>query len=102
MNEPGDDPEPDDQDPVELPIEPVLDLHTFRPRDIPGVVADYLDAAVERGFAEVRLIHGRGTGFQRGRVREVLARHPAVESFADAAPDRGHWGATVVKLRSRG
>lgn len=87
-------------DPIVIPIEDVLDLHAFAPRDIPAVVADYLDAAATRGFTSVRLIHGRGTGFQRSRVHAVLATHPLVAAFRDAPPDRGGWGATVVTLRA--
>lgn len=87
---------------VVVPIEDALDLHAFAPRDIPSAVEAYLEAASEAGFREVRLIHGRGTGFQRGRVRDVLSRHPDVESFRDAPPERGGWGATVVLLRAAG
>ncbi|MBD3335031.1 MAG: DNA mismatch repair protein MutS [Candidatus Eisenbacteria bacterium] len=86
-------------DAVELPIEPALDLHTFHPRDIPEVVEEYLWEASRRGLQEVRLIHGKGTGYQRDVVRKVLDRHPAVEEHATAPGDRGHWGATVAKLR---
>jgi dsDNA-specific endonuclease/ATPase MutS2 len=85
-----------------LPVEDSLDLHAFQPRDVPDVVRDYLDAALARGFREVRLIHGRGIGVQRERVRAVLGRHPAVVSFHDAPPERGHWGATIVRLRAGG
>jgi dsDNA-specific endonuclease/ATPase MutS2 len=81
-----------------LELEDSIDLHGFRPRDIPDVVVSYLEAAHERGFAEVRLIHGRGTGWQRRRVREVLAHHPLVAGFDDAPPGRGGWGATLVWL----
>jgi dsDNA-specific endonuclease/ATPase MutS2 len=88
-----------DPDPVPIPIEDHLDLHAFRPRDIPDVVRDYLDEAAARGLREVRLIHGKGIGVQRERVRGVLAEHPGVESFADAPAGRGHWGATLVRLR---
>ena len=91
--------QPEEPLPVRLPIEDALDLHTFAPRDIPDVVEDYLAECVRLGLREVRLIHGRGTGTQRAIVQTVLARHPAVESFADAPPERGGWGATVVKLR---
>ena len=86
-------------EPVELPLEEVIDLHTFAPRDIPAVVEAYLEAAARAGFREVRLIHGKGTGFQRKRVREVLAEHPRVEDYQDAPPGRGTWGATLVWLR---
>jgi DNA-nicking Smr family endonuclease len=86
-------------EPVQIAIEDWIDLHGFQPRDIPSVVEEYLQAAYERGFGEVRLIHGRGIGFQRMRVRQVLERHPLVERFADAPPQRGGWGATLVWLR---
>jgi len=88
-----------DDDPVNLPIEDFIDLHPFAPRDIPDVVASYLDAAREAGFTEVRIIHGRGKGVQKERVRQVLTKSDLVESFAEATPERGGWGATVVRLR---
>ena len=88
----------DPDEPVPLPIEDALDLHAFAPRDVAGVVADYLEEARAKGFAEVRIIHGRGIGVQREVVRAVLARTPGVVSFHDAPPERGGWGATVVRL----
>jgi len=89
----------DSGDPVRIPVEDALDLHPFAPRDIPAVVEDYLEEAHARGLREVRLIHGRGIGVQRDRVRSVLGRNPLVESFEDATPDRGGWGATIARLR---
>ena len=88
-----------DQEPVELPIEDALDLHSFEPRDIPSVVEEYLREARRRGLAEVRLIHGRGSGTQRAIVRALLPRLPQVAFFTDAPPDRGGWGATIVGLK---
>lgn len=93
--------DPDDPDePVELPIGDTLDLHTFAPRDVKDLVDDYLGLAAERGFAEVRIIHGKGTGTLRRIVHGVLERHPAVAGFR-LAGDGGGWGATVVTLRPR-
>ena len=89
-------------DPVVVPIEDHLDLHPFRPREVKSVVEAYLDAAAERGFREVRLIHGRGIGVQREIVRAVLEKRSDVSSFADAPAERGGWGATVVRLRGGG
>ena len=83
---------------VELPITEALDLHLFRPSETADVLRDYLDAAIERGFCEVRIIHGRGIGTQRTIVRKVLSRDPRVRAFADAPADRGGWGATVAEL----
>jgi DNA-nicking Smr family endonuclease len=87
-----------DDDAIHVPIEDALDLHSFGPRDVASVVEEYLKAAHERGFREVRIIHGRGIGVQRSIVRAVLSRHLLVVSFADAPPERGGWGATLVRL----
>jgi len=86
--------------PVEVPVEDSIDLHSFPPRDVPDVVDAYLEAAVEKGFTEVRLIHGRGIGVQRDRVQKLLARHARVSGFHDAPPERGGWGATVAYLKN--
>jgi DNA-nicking Smr family endonuclease len=82
-----------------IPIEGQLDLHAFAPRDIASVVEEYINAAQEAGLGEVRLIHGRGKGVQRGIVQQALERHPLVIEFWDAADS--HLGATVVRLKAR-
>jgi dsDNA-specific endonuclease/ATPase MutS2 len=92
----------DFDDPVRVPIEDSIDLHPFAPKDIPSVVEAYLESAREAGFEEVRVIHGRGKGVQKERVRQVLARSEHVAHFEEATPDRGGFGATVVKLKSPG
>jgi DNA-nicking Smr family endonuclease len=84
---------------IRIPIEPVLDLHAFAPPDVKSVVEEYVRAAHEAGLREVRLIHGRGRGVQRGIVQATLERHPLVEAFWDA-PD-AHLGATVARLAER-
>jgi DNA-nicking Smr family endonuclease len=80
-----------------IPIEDSIDLHTFEPRDIKSVVEEYVNAAHEAGLREVRLIHGRGKGVQRGIVQQALEHHPLVETFWDAG--ESHLGATVARLR---
>jgi DNA-nicking Smr family endonuclease len=82
--------------PIRVPIEDSLDLHAFPPRDVRSVVDEYIRAAHARGRREVRLIHGRGTGVQRGIVQQALDRHPLVAEFWDA-PD-SHLGATIARL----
>jgi dsDNA-specific endonuclease/ATPase MutS2 len=83
-------------DPLRLPIDATLDLHAFAPADVTSVVEEYINEAQAAGFKEVRLVHGRGRGVQRGMVQAVLERHPLVEAFWDA-PD-SHLGATVARL----
>lgn len=87
-------------EPVALPLEDVLDLHPFAPRDIRSVVEEYLMQCRAAGFTHVRLIHGKGKGVQRDSIRALLARLPFVHAFSDAPPETGSWGATLVTLRS--
>ncbi len=104
----SEDPE-DDEPPDEFPrdddsvgvleITDSIDLHHFAPRDILSVVEAYLEAAWEKGFEEVRLIHGRGKGVQRARVQKLLSGHPLVVSYKDAPHTRGGWGATIAWLK---
>jgi dsDNA-specific endonuclease/ATPase MutS2 len=86
-------------DPVRIPVTDVFDLHSVAPRDVEGVVEEYLEEARRLGLRALRVIHGRGIGVQRETVRRVLARTAFVESFADAPPEAGGWGATIVTLR---
>jgi DNA-nicking Smr family endonuclease len=90
----------EEDSPIEIPIEDSFDLHSFLPRDVGPALTDYLEAARQRGFREVRVVHGKGKGVRRADVLRILARHPFVADFFDAPPERGGMGATVVVLRS--
>lgn len=83
-------------EPIRIPIEHALDLHAFPPRDIASVVHEYIDAAAAAGLREVRVVHGRGRGVQRGVVQAELERHPLVVEFWD--DHDAHLGATVARL----
>ena len=86
--------------PHRVPIDGTLDLHMFAPSDVRSVVTEYLKEARAAGFVEIRLIHGRGIGVQRGIVQALLDRNPSVRSFHDAP--ESHLGATVVILHPSG
>ena len=88
----------DDGDPVELPIDGVLDLHAFHPQDVKDLVPEYLTACRERGIRHVRIIHGKGTGALRRTAHALLGRLPEVDAFRLAGEDAGGWGATLVTL----
>ena len=83
-----------------IPIEDSFDLHSFLPRDVGSVVAEYLEEARAAGFHEVRLIHGKGIGARRAEVRRLLSRRDDVADYFDAPPERGGSGATVVVFAS--
>jgi dsDNA-specific endonuclease/ATPase MutS2 len=84
---------------IRIPIEDVIDLHTFRPADIPDLIENYIDECIRAGLTSVRIIHGKGMGLQKARVRELLRRNPRVLSFTEAPREAGGWGATIVALK---
>lgn len=88
-----------EEEPIQLPIDGVLDLHTFLPREVKALVPAYLAACREKGICEVRIIHGKGTGNLRRAVHFILARLDLVASFRPAGEERGGWGATLVVLK---
>lgn len=89
-----------DDAPISIPITGELDLHTFDPRDLGELIPAYLDACLERGLRDVRIIHGKGTGTLRETVHALLCRSPRVSYFRLGDEHTGAWGATLVTLRS--
>jgi DNA-nicking Smr family endonuclease len=85
---------------VEVPVDGKLDLHTFLPKELAPLLDDYLQACLERGILDVRIIHGKGKGILMKRVHAILSRHPLVDSFSLASHDHNNWGATLVALKS--
>ncbi len=83
--------------PQELPIDGMLDLHTFAPRDVKELVPVYIAECLAAGILDLRIIHGKGQGVLREIVHSILRRHPAVETFGHPN-NGGAWGATVVRL----
>ena len=93
-----DEKEPPDEAAFELPIDGVLDLHTFSPKEVKDLVPEYIGECLRRGITEVRIVHGKGTGTLKAIVHSILKSDPRVVSFRDAGLDAGGWGATLVKL----
>ena len=89
----------ENDEPVQIPIDGTLDLHTFRPSDIKFLVPDYLEECRKAGIYNVRIVHGKGIGNLRRTVHAVLQRLDAVTSYRLAGEDGGSWGATLVTLR---
>jgi DNA-nicking Smr family endonuclease len=88
----------DPEEPLQIPIDGVLDLHTFSPKELPGLLDDYIEACLQEGIRELRIIHGKGKGILRDRVRSLLSKHRCVESWTEAPLEAGGWGATLVRL----
>ena len=90
---------PDDLEPVKLPIDGTLDLHAFRPGEVKHLVPDYLEECRTRGILHVRIVHGKGTGALRRTVHSLLDRLDTVAGYRLADESGGSWGATLVDLR---
>ena len=84
---------------VQMPIDGVLDLHNFSPKDLKYLIPDYLEECIRENIFEVRIIHGKGIGNLRRSVHAILQKVPQVIEFNLAPGDAGGWGATLVKLK---
>ena len=87
-------------EPVRLPIDGVLDLHAFSPKDVKDLVTEYIEECLRRGITDLRFIHGKGTGTLKEIVHALLEKNPHVAGFKDAGMGGGGWGATEVRLRT--
>jgi len=85
-------------DQIEYPINGILDLHYFNPREVKNLVPDYIHECFKREIYVVRIIHGKGKGILRNSVHSILNKMKEVESFRLAGEDEGGWGATIVYL----
>ncbi len=86
-------------DPVRIPVDGILDLHAFSPKDAKDLIHEYIEACLEKRILKLRIIHGKGSGTLRRRVRSLLAKNPHVCGFRDAGQGGGDWGATEVDLK---
>ena len=86
---------------VKMPIKDILDLHTFNPKEISDLLTDYFSACIEKDIYSVRIVHGKGRGVLKKRVHELLRKNHVVESFKNAPPEAGGWGATLVELKTK-
>ena len=89
------------QDSIRIPIEDSIDLHTFSPEEIPSLLEEYLEECIKAGIYEVRIIHGKGMGYQRQRVHSFLSKSSLVQSFSIAPSTSGGWGSTIALLRRK-
>ncbi len=90
----------DFNEPVQIPINGILDLHTFHPREVASLVPEYILACHEQGIFELRIIHGKGKGILRARVLSILEKHPLVHGFETDSGPSG-WGVTLVYLKRK-
>lgn len=88
---------PSDQDPIEIPIDGILDLHLFNPNELGDLIPHYIESCLEKDISSIRIIHGKGKGVLRRTVHALLEKNRHVVSYS-LATDRSGWGATVAEL----
>ena len=86
-----------EEEPIQLPMDGILDLHYFKPGDVKELVPEYIDACLDNDITSIRIIHGKGKGVLRRIVHSILENNPSVKSYR-LADDRSGWGATLVEL----
>lgn len=89
----------DPNEPLHIPLTDELDLHTFHPKETKSLVEEYIIECVRLRFRRIRIIHGKGKSVQKHIVSKALEKNPHVESFSDAPPGSGGWGATIAILK---
>jgi dsDNA-specific endonuclease/ATPase MutS2 len=85
--------------PIKIAVEDFIDLHTFRPEEVSDLLSEYFSECLKYSIFTVRVIHGKGRGFLKKGVLEILEKSPLIESFKDAPIEAGGWGATIVELK---
>lgn len=80
-------------------IRPEVDLIGMTTAEMESELEKYLDSAVLAGLAEVRIVHGMGTGKLRAAVHAVLKKHPHVASFRLGKYGEGETGVTIATLK---
>ena len=89
----------EDSEPVHIPVNGILDLHTLKPGDVPSLVPEYIAECRRSGILQVRIIHGKGRGVLRDMVHAQLGRMAEVVSYRLDDGTAGGWGATIVQLK---
>ena len=80
-------------------VSPQLDLRGKYGDEALPELDSYLAAAAEANLGQVTIIHGKGTGALRVKVREFIEMHPLVRSYHDGGPKSDDFGSTVVELK---
>ncbi|MDU5323999.1 MAG: endonuclease MutS2 [Peptoniphilus harei] len=76
-----------------------IDIRGKNFEDAKDIVDKYLDDAYLSGLKSVRIIHGKGTGVLRQKLREHFRNVKLIKSYKDAEYNEGGDGVTVVTLK---
>jgi DNA mismatch repair protein MutS2 len=75
-----------------------INLIGRRAREAVEALAAFLDRAARAGLAEVRVVHGLGSGALRRAVHEFLDATPYCSTYRDAEQAAGGAGVTIAEI----
>jgi DNA-nicking Smr family endonuclease len=81
-------------------VEAQIDLHGLNRQEALALTADFLLKATQRGHRCVRIVHGKGLGVLKGKLRKWLPLKNEVLAFTQAPAAQGGSGALLVLLKS--
>ena len=80
-------------------VQDQLDLHGLNRQEALAATDEFLKKAVQRDLRCVRIVHGKGLGILKGKLRKWLPLKNEVLAFTQAPAAQGGSGALLVLLR---
>ncbi len=78
-----------------------IDLHGMTRGQASAVVIEFLEHCVARGLRCVRIVHGKGLGILKAKLRKWLPQREEVLAFCQAPANDGGSGALLVLLKTK-
>jgi DNA-nicking Smr family endonuclease len=82
-------------------IQDGIDLHGLTRDQASSVVVEFLEQCLARGLRCVRIVHGKGLGILKARLRSWLPRRDEVLAYCQAPATEGGAGALLVLLKTK-
>jgi DNA-nicking Smr family endonuclease len=82
-------------------IQDGVDLHGLTREQAAAMVVEFLNHCLARGVRCVRIVHGKGLGILKAKLKKWLPQREEVLAFCQAPANDGGSGALLVLLRSK-
>ena len=82
-------------------IQDGLDLHGLTREQAGVLVVEFLNQCLARGLRCVRIVHGKGLGILKAKLRKWLPQREEVLAYCQAPANEGGSGALLVLLKAK-